>query len=131
MYLEEIERQFGEGHEPRYDFIREFARFDRGDLPVFYFHRRMGAFLTVTDWFKYPRLQLRTAKPRKYLTSTADFDEFEFLEHPFGVATASGYAVTASEYIQHSAALKFKQFEGWGNLIKFTDMDYALSIIDE
>jgi hypothetical protein len=130
MYLEEIERQVGEGHEPRYDFIREFARFDQGDLPVFYFHRRAGIFLMVTDWIKHPRLMLRTEKPMTYLTSTSSFDEFEFLGHPFGVATAPDYAITFSEYIQHSTALKAQFFGAWGNIERFTDMDVALSILD-
>ena len=130
MYLEEIERQFGEGHEPRYDFIREFARFDQGDLPVFYFHRRAGIFLMVTDWIKHPRLMLRTEKPMTYLTSTSSFDEFEFLGHPFGVATAPDYAITFSEYIQHSTALKAQFFGAWGNIARFTDMDVVLSILD-
>lgn len=131
MYLEEIERQFGEGHESRYDFIREFARFDRGDLPVFYFHRRVGIYMFATEWIKHPRLLLRTEKPMTYLTNTSEFDEFEFLGHPFGVATAPGYAATALEYLQHSMALKYKYFDDFGNIVKFTDMDVALSILDE
>src|SRR5882757_1920632 len=40
IYLSELERQNkGIGHEERFDFIREFVRYDFGDLPVFYFDR--------------------------------------------------------------------------------------------
>jgi hypothetical protein len=131
MYLEEIERQFEEGHDPRYDFIRDFARYDQGDLPLFYFHRRAGIYLFANEWIKYPHLLLRTEKPMTYLTDTSDFDEFEFLGHPFGVATAPGYAATTLDYLQHSMALKHKYFRAFGNIGKFTDMDVALSILDE
>lgn len=43
IFLEETERQKGEGHNPEYDFIREFARFDLGDYPLFYFERSFPA----------------------------------------------------------------------------------------
>ena len=50
MFLEEVERQKGDGHNPKFNFIRDFARHDKGDYPVFYFERLNGIILMVKNW---------------------------------------------------------------------------------
>lgn len=130
MYLEEVERQFGEGHAPRYDFMRQFARYDQGDLPVYYFHRRLGGFLMLKEWAKYPVLLLREHKPMQYLVEAPGFDEVEFLGHVMGIATTPYHPAGFTAYIEKSVAEKSQLFIAWGEIKKFTDVDVALSILD-
>ena len=40
IYLEEIERQKGDGINLKYNFLKKFSRYDENDLPVFYFSRK-------------------------------------------------------------------------------------------
>lgn len=130
MYLEEVERQFGEGHAPRYDCIRAFARYDQGDLPLYYFHRRLGIFLMFPEWVKNPVLLLRQNRHMTYLVDAPGFDEVEFMGQVLGIATAENHPATFAAYMQKSTAAKAQFFEAWGEIRQFNDMDVALSIID-
>lgn len=58
IFLEEVERQKKDGHNIKYDFIREFSRYNRGDYPVFYFQRNHGIIMMAKDWSKNPELFL-------------------------------------------------------------------------
>ena len=42
MFLEELNRQKSIGYEKQFEVIRDFARYNKGDLPVFYFNRVFG-----------------------------------------------------------------------------------------
>lgn len=42
MYFEELNRQKEVGYEDSFNIIRDYSRFDKGDLPVFYFTRSVG-----------------------------------------------------------------------------------------
>ena len=119
MYLEEIERQFGEGHAPQYDFMRQFARHDHGDLPVYYFHRRLGIFLMSTEWVKYPVLLLRENKPMQYLVEAPGFDEVEFMGHVMSIVTTPDYLAGFATYIQKSVAEKSQFFQAWSEIKKY------------
>ena len=49
MYFEELNRQRKIGYEPEFNLIRQFCRYNQGDLPVFYFERTAGFFITFKD----------------------------------------------------------------------------------
>lgn len=130
MYLEEVERQFGEGHDPKYDFIREFARYDLGDLPLYYFIRQHGIIAMSKEWAKHPVLLLGEHKPMRYLVNEPGFDEIEFLGHVMGVATSRLHDTLFEAYFQKSAAAKEGVFKSCREIKKFNDLDVALSILN-
>jgi len=45
LFLQEYHRQFNDGLNPKFDRIRRFARYNEGDVPLYYVHRRMGLYL--------------------------------------------------------------------------------------
>lgn len=50
VFLEERERQKRDALDPRFNFIREFARYNFGDYPIFYFIPKFQAvFFSLID----------------------------------------------------------------------------------
>ena len=127
IYLEEIERQRNSGHLPRYDFIREFARYDLGDYPLIYFRRRFGIFPMADEWLKTPELFLNDNEKFKYLIEEDSFFEFELLGHVFGIATSKNWQYSFDSYVKKTTKAKENLF----NFVnKFNDIDLGLSILD-
>ena len=131
MYLEEVERQFGDGHNPKYDFIREFARFNLGECPLYYFIRRHGAIVTTRELVKYPLLLLGDNKPMLYLINEPGFDEIELYGHVFGLATSRFHEMLFDPYIKKSVEAKKSMFRTWREIDKFTDMDVTMSLFND
>ena len=73
MVLETIEADTGTALEEQYDFIREFARYDLGEYPVFYFLRRVGIVLLVDKVVNSPEIYFEEGNRMKYLVHTDSF----------------------------------------------------------
>lgn len=131
MFLEEIERQKNNGHNPQYDFIREFARYNLSDYPVFYFERLFGVIIMVNEWVITPKLILEPNLQFKYLVNEPGFTEFEFLGHVFGIATTRNWELLVDNYIKKSSEAKKSFFRGYKQVTQFKDIDLALSILDD
>lgn len=131
MFLEEIERQEGDGLNPKYDFIREFARYDLGDYPVFYFERNYGIIFMSTDWAVSPKIFLASDQKFGYLVSTPDFFEFEFFGHVFGIVTSRNWESVFDDYKLKSFEAKKKIFKSVKQVKQFNDIDLALSVLDD
>lgn len=129
IYLEEIERQFGEGLNPKYDFIREFCRYDLGDYPVFYFERLHGMIFMSQEWAKHPRLFIDPKYKMKYLVDEPCFFEFEFLGHVFGIATSRYWELNKDNYIKTTNKAKRNYFSRWVLVKYFNDIDLTLRVI--
>ncbi len=131
MFLEETERQKFDGHNPQYDFIREFCRYDLGDYPVFYFERLYGIIAMVESWAVSPELFLDTDLQFKYLVREPGFFEFEFLGHVFGIATSRYWELAINNYIKKTTEAKQQLFRRWRLVNNFNDIDLSLSILDD
>jgi hypothetical protein len=128
MYLEEVEREKGIGHDSKFDFIREFVRYNLGDYPIFYFERVVGAIFSHRDWLKNPVFFLDG--PYHYLVSEPGFFEVEFLGHVFGIATSRYWRLSLDNYIKKSKEAKKKFFGRCLLIKKFNDIDLTLNIFD-
>jgi hypothetical protein len=129
MFLEELERQEGTGHDSCYDFIREYARYNKGDLPLFYFERRYGVVLSSSDWIKSPELFI-THSRMKYLIENDYFFEFEFLGHVFAIAKCLNWQNHYDKYIEESEKIKAKFFTNLIEVQFLTDIDLTLRIMN-
>ncbi len=130
IFLEETERQRQDGHDEKYDFIREFSRYDLGDYPVFYFQRKQGIIMMTKNWVKKPELFMEDDLKFKYLINEPFFFEFEILGHVFGIATSRHWEIALDNYIQKTSEAKKEQFKSFKLVKKFNDIDLTLSILN-
>ena len=131
MFLEETERQFGNGLDPQFDFIREFARYNIGDYPVFYYERIYGIIMMNNSWVENPELLLEEDSQFKYLVKEPSFVEFEFLGHVLGLATSTNWEQDLNNYLSKSFDAKKEHFKVCRYVKKFSDIDLLLHILDD
>lgn len=131
MILEEIERQFLDGHNSKYNFIREFARNNNGDLPLFYYERKHGIIIMSVDWAKSPELFINQDMKMKYLFTNDHFLEIEFLGHVLGIAISENWEIEFQNYVQNSRLLKKDLFNGFKIVQHFSDIDFTLRILND
>jgi hypothetical protein len=128
IYLEEVERQTHTGLSSKYDFIREFSRYNLGDYPVLYFPKRNGIMLMSPEEVIHPRIHL--APVMKYHVVDYSFFEFELLGHLFSIPTSRDFIIMFREYIRESISLKIKFFRGPVQLRYLTQVDILLDIMN-
>lgn len=130
MFLEESERQFQNGHDSKFDFIREYARYGFGDFPVFYYQRKYGIIFQSIDYVKSPKLFMKPEERQKYLISDYGFWEFEFMSHVFGIPIVRNWQIGFDVYIKESEKLKSELFTGYKVISQLNDIDLSLSILN-
>lgn len=131
MYLEELERQLGVAHLEQYDFVREFARYDLNDLPLFYFDRSWGIIAATESSFKNPCLEMDKEMKMKYLVSDDKyFNEFEFIGHTFSVVTHKNWKFHFKDYQRRSLAKKKEFYRGMKPIQTLFDIDLALRVFE-
>jgi hypothetical protein len=127
MFLEELNRQNEVGYEDQYNVIRRFARYNEGDLPVFYFNRKHGIIMMFAREAETPVLYFDRMK---YLYSDDRFVEIEFLGHVFGFPTTQFSQKEFDDYIKKTLPLKTQFFTNVVLVKKLTDIDLSLKILN-
>lgn len=128
MFLEELNRQNKIGYESSFDIIRQFARYDKGDLPILYFNRVIGILLMFNREAETPILFFDRMK---YLYSNEKFIEIEFLGHVFGFPISDFNNVDFEKYIRESIKRKKGHFKNAILIKKMTDVDITLNIMND
>ncbi|WP_310555091.1 HNH endonuclease [Flavobacterium sp.] len=132
VFLEELERQENKGHQSKYQFIRNFARYNQVDLPVFYFQKGVGLIMTNESWIKNPELHIHKDYRMKYLFCDENFIEFELLGHVFGIVKNENWRFFYEDYMTKSQNMKqnfiFKHMIEIDYLI---DIDLALNVFND
>lgn len=128
MVLEELDRQNkGNGHSRRFDMIRDFARYNKADLPVYYFERKVGVYLIFRREAETPKLHFDRMK---YLASNDEFLEIEFLGHVFGFPITKYTNTDLTAYLTKSSQAKARFFHGPVIIRKLTDIDFSLNVMN-
>lgn len=127
MVFEELDRQKGNGHSEKYNIIRDFARYDKGDLPVFYFNRNTGIFMMFNREAETPILYFDRML---YLISNDKFLEIEFLGHVFGFPVTEFTEEDFKEYINTSIKEKTQFFNDYIIIRRLTDIDISLNVLN-
>lgn len=130
MFLEEMDRKIGNALDERFDFIREFARYNLGDCPVINFERRYGLILVYEPYLLKPELYFDQDYRMKYLIYHPHFYELEFLGHVLSIATTRHWMIDFDNYIKESGTEKQEFFKRWQLIQKFNDIDLTLSIFN-
>jgi hypothetical protein len=130
IFLEEIERQKGDGHNPGCDFIREFARYNIGDYPVIYFERSDALIVMPINLDQRPEFFISDGFRLSYLINEPSFFEFEFLGHVFAIATSRHWELAWDNYLKKTLEAKSGYFRIWRFIKKFSDVDFTLSILN-
>lgn len=129
VFLEETERQNQDGFDSKYDFIRDFARYNIGDYPVFYFPRKIGILPYSIEDTKHPVLYFYNNM--KYLIKDYNFFEFELLGHVFAIPTSREYMMNIDTYLKESMELKNTFFHPPIELIYLNQIDLALNVMKD
>ncbi len=128
MFFEELNRQKKIGYESKYDVIRQYARFDKGELPVLYFNRAYGIMMMFNREAETPILYFDRMN---YLHSNEKFSEIEFLGHVFGFPISEFNEIDLKKYLGESIKLKKRFFKDAVIIQKMTDVDITLRIMND
>lgn len=132
VFLEELERQEKKGSLSKFDFIRNFARYNKDDLPVFYFRKGVGIILSNEMSLKTPVFDIQQDCSFNYLFSDNNFIEFEFLGHVFGIVKNEFWHDYYEDYIDKSQSLKDNFIFSYMIEIEYLiDIDLALNVYND
>ena len=113
----------GESLDPKYDFIRDFAKNNIGDLPVFYFER--NPLMIIRDkWITDPSLIFSEAV-FKYLDRNDDVFEFELFGHIFSIPFIINYDYEKS--LKNKNVVTLGNFKNVKLITKCNDIDWCFS----
>lgn len=127
MVLEELDRQKGNGYSEKYSIVRDFARYNKGDLPVFYFNRKAAIFIMFNREAETPILFFDRMN---YLLSNEKFMEIEFLGHVFGFPITEFTKEDFANYVHQSIQEKGQFFKDCIVIKKLTDIDISLNVLN-
>lgn len=128
MFFEELNRQKDIGYESKFDVIRQYSRYDIGNLPVLYFNRLHGAMIMFKREAEKPVLVFDRMN---YLYSNEKFTEIEFLGHVFGFPTSKVNKKDFEDYIKESINQKKGSFKDVVIIHKMTDVDITMKILND
>lgn len=96
VYLEERERQIGDALSDRFNFVREFARYDLNDLPVFRFRPRHQWVLFQKDDVLNP--QIRFTESSQETDEQFRMFDYPIVGHYFALPTSHLYHLMLDSY---------------------------------
>lgn len=120
----------GDSLKPQFDFIREFARWDLNDYPLYYFERLHPIMLTSTQFIEQPHLPFNHVT-MNYLLRDYGFFEVEFFGHVFAIATSRNWLLAIDKYLDETRRIKAGFFKNYRMVQKWNDIDLSLSIFDD
>ncbi len=99
VFLEERDRQKQDAYNERFNFIREFARYDLLDYPVFYVKPFQGAVFFQTDDAKHPTIRFTEYSDEMDI----DFRMFEYtiLGHRIVIPTSPLYYINFKKFVTY------------------------------
>lgn len=87
IFLEERERQRGDAHDSRYDFIRQFARYDLNDLPVYVLKPKFKIIIGAVPDIANPLI--RFTEHSDDLDKMFRIFEYQIMSHYFCIPTSA------------------------------------------
>ncbi len=129
VYLEETERQNKNALESKYDFIREYSRYNIGEYPIFYFPRKVPLIFNVPGEANHPKFHF--FNQMEFQIKDYSFFEFEFLGHLFSLPISRNYNLMFDDYWNKTNEAKKIFFHKAIDLKYLTDIDLTLRIMND
>ena len=123
IFLEEYHRQTNQGFDDRYNFIREFARFDLNDFPVYYLRQKFPGIFISKEEFDSPSLLFTDHQIG--MMQEFGFYEMRLFSHTFIMPVIRNYQINFDNYIKWSRKKNSDVYDKAINIIKFTDIDFT------
>lgn len=99
VFLEERERQRGDALDERFNFIREFARYNLNNPPIFFTKSKFDAVIFQSDDVKNP--QIRFTEHSDFLDKNYRMYEYLIIGHNIVIPTSSLFVVTLDRYLHY------------------------------
>lgn len=116
IFLEERQRFCNDAFDSRFDFIREFSRYDLGNFPVLYRIPSYPVCLTSTKDVLNPLLRFNTDTEK--LDHEFRMYEFELVGHNFSIPTSRSFNLRYEEYIKKT----YSSNHPFGNKFLYVDL---------
>lgn len=128
IFLEEYQRQTNKGMESRFDFIREFARYDLSDIPVLYMTPKLPILFYIENEFIAPKLNFHQNLQKK-------IDNYEFYDlyifgHGFLIPTHRNWNLSYERNIRKAKIDLDGRYIEFKLIKSFEDVDFSLKFIE-
>lgn len=128
IFLEEYHRQFGAGIDERYNFIREFARYNVGDYPIFYLIPKLPVMFYSEDEFVKP--QLNFSAPQLKSITDYEFYLLNIFGHGFLIPTHRNWHLNIDTYLKNARDNLKDMYKGYTLIKEFKDVDFACNFMN-
>lgn len=127
IFLEEYQRQTDKGMDNRFDFMREFARYDFNDIPVFYLTPKVPALFYSEKEFISPELNFHHTLQKK-------IDDYEFYQlrifgHGFLIPTHRNWNLTIEDNLDKAKKDLLGTYKEFKLINSFNDVDFSLEFM--
>ncbi|SDL84699.1 HNH endonuclease [Pedobacter antarcticus] len=128
VFLEELQRQLGMGMGDRFNFIREFARYDLGDYPVFYLVPKLPVLAYVEEEFIAPRLNFGPYQLERI--DAYEFYEMNIFGHAFLIPTHKNWHLNYDAYLANVNNYLSHEYKKMIPINAFEDVDFACEFMN-
>lgn len=123
IFLEELHRQSGKGFDDKYSFIKEFARLDLGEYPVYYLRQKFpGIFFSETEFLS-PALIF--SDHQNDIMNEFGFYEMRMFSHTFILPVIRNYQINFDNYMRRNRRELSDVYDKAILIRKFTDIDFT------
>ena len=126
VYLEERHRQLGDAFNSRFNFIREFCRYNKGDYPVFRFIPRIPGVYSSNKDLEHPTF--RFTRYSKELDKKFRVYVYPLVGHNFCIPTVKDFDMNhLTKYLLHIKKTKDPYGVSLKEIISYRDLDISFS----
>jgi hypothetical protein len=124
IFLEERSKSIGDALDPKYNFIRHFARNGIGDYPVFYLRPNIPAVAISKEDTEDPLI--RFTEHSEEIIKQYGFFSYYFITHLLAFPVISNYDITLENYISYLYRNE-KEFDKIIPIKYMSDLDFTFS----
>jgi hypothetical protein len=129
VFLEERARIKKDAHLPKYNFIREFARYDLGDYSLYFYYpaKNFVPFSSVDAIAP----EFRFSDHHEELMNRYRMYEFFFMGHFFSIPVSKQYGLVLNSYMKYFKEANDDKMTSPSEVTQFNDVDFIFSRINK
>jgi len=128
VFIEEIQRQLCRGFDINFRDIKDFARYDIGDFPVFYWRFKRGAIFVTPKEITDPKFYF--VETQLKMIDEIGFYEFRLFGHFFGIPLTKNYNTNFDQYFNRAMIYKNGFFTNLVMIKEINDIDIFLNRVN-